>query len=166
MFLPIDIHFISVVSNGIRFSDQGIDIGMPCGTPVVAVADGVVVFAGPSQASASTTDSPSGESDGPLMVLIKLAEVVAFEGQDYSWARYENLICLDLRVETGEDQLVEVRAGQRLGRSGAARGVPHLNFSLLADKNGSPGRALPRDDLQRFLWREVAQAQLGFSAVT
>ena len=149
MLLPIDIHFVSVIGNGVCFSDQGVDIGMPGGTPVVATGDAWIVYSGP--------DPETGQN----LVIIHFKEPLLVDGQAYDYAWYGNLREIDHTVPNGRAKTA-VSAGERLGRSGAAHDVPYLHFRLLKKgPGGGPGEAMPRASLERWLWQEVAPRQLG-----
>lgn len=84
---------------------DGIDIGVPVGTPVVAAADGVVTFAG--EQSGYGTHVEVRHADGTVTTYSHLSEVDTIVGQ-------------------------KVRAGQQIaqsGNSGHSTG-PHLHFEV------------------------------------
>lgn len=146
MLLPVDIHFISVISNGVDLSSAGIDIGLPKGTPIVAVADGSVVYACED------------------MVVLRLDEPVAIDGQHCRFARYQNISPLSIHVDQAVNARVE--AGRMIGRSGSNTNPSYLNFQLLTEtKNGIAGSSIPKNNLYSFLWKDVAAAQTGAPAL-
>lgn len=95
-------------------SDNAIDIAAPVGTPVYAVADGVI---GPKIGPLGSKN-PRFAGD---RVYLQFGDNQAYYGH-----------LSKLVVKAGE----HVTDGQLLGYSGEANGVAHLHFSV---KNGSPG---------------------------
>jgi murein DD-endopeptidase MepM/ murein hydrolase activator NlpD len=94
-------------------SDNALDMGVPEGTPIYAVADGVVKLAGGSN------DDPSSRFNGFRFTL---------EGDDNAWF-YTHLSELD--VQEGDT----VKQGQLIGYSGTANGVEHLH---IGQRDGDP----------------------------
>jgi murein DD-endopeptidase MepM/ murein hydrolase activator NlpD len=84
-------------------SDNALDIRIPNGTPVIALADGVI---------AKTYKAPSGRTAGWQVTL---------RGASNAWF-YGHL--LTTSVKAGN----RVRRGQTIGTSGSANGVPHLHI--------------------------------------
>jgi murein DD-endopeptidase MepM/ murein hydrolase activator NlpD len=84
-------------------SDNAQDIRVPVGTPVIALADGVIV---------KTFRSPSGQTAGWQVTL---------RGASNAWF-YGHLSTVS--VKAGD----RVRKGQTIGTSGSANGVPHLHI--------------------------------------
>jgi murein DD-endopeptidase MepM/ murein hydrolase activator NlpD len=84
-------------------SDNALDIRIPNGTPVIALADGVIV---------KTFKSPSGRTAGWQVTL---------RGASNAWF-YGHLSTVS--VKAGD----RVRRGQAIGTSGSANGVPHLHI--------------------------------------
>lgn len=93
-------------------SDNAIDISIPMGTPVVAVASGVITQTG-GQASLAGRF-------GGFSLHLKTRD------NEYFYTHLKKL-----KVKEGQ----KVRAGQVIGISGSANGVPHLHFGV---KNGDP----------------------------
>jgi murein DD-endopeptidase MepM/ murein hydrolase activator NlpD len=96
-------------------SDRAVDLGVPKGTGVFAVVDGVI---GPQFGPLSSTE--------PRFAGIRLY----VNGGGNSWY-YAHLDSTADGIAPG----VAVKQGQLLGRSGVANGVPHLH---LACENGDP----------------------------
>jgi murein DD-endopeptidase MepM/ murein hydrolase activator NlpD len=84
-------------------SDNALDIAVPVGTPVIALADGVIV---------KTFKSASGVTAGWQVTL---------RGASNAWF-YGHLTTV--RVKAGD----HVRKGQTIGTSGSANGVAHLHI--------------------------------------
>ena len=114
---------------------NGVDFAASTGTPVVAAADGVVIWAGPK---------------GPNGNLVGLRHA---NGYDTYYAHLH-------RIQRGINKGVEVKANQRLGTVGSTgrSTAPHLHFGLkkrgrfidpLGVLNG-PGRQLSRTAMARF----------------
>ena len=96
-------------------SDNAVDINVPLGTPILAVADGVV-----GNVRLSTTDASS-----------KLAgHQVHFNTGDNEWF-YTHMSRLADGVKPGK----KFKKGQVIGYAGAAANVPHLHIGV---KNGDP----------------------------
>lgn len=99
-------------------SDNAVDVGVPNGTPILAIADGVVQKTGGSA-------NPNGRFGGFNFTL---------DGSDNSYF-YTHLS--KLKVKPGQ----RVRKGQVLGYSGSANGVEHLH---LGTKRGDPRKIAAR----------------------
>jgi murein DD-endopeptidase MepM/ murein hydrolase activator NlpD len=102
--------FVGTHTRGNWQSDNALDLGVPNGTPVIALDDGVIV---------KTFNSPSGVTAGWQVTL---------RSADNAWF-YGHLNTIDVRA--GE----RVRKGQTIGTSGSANGVPHLH---IGQQNGRP----------------------------
>lgn len=96
-------------------SDNAVDLRVPEGTPVYAATSGTITRAGPLGVSGSRF----------------AGDRVEIDGKRSSW--YGHLSRLTVRE--GE----RVKAGDLIGYSGSANGVPHLHF---ATKQGDPRRYL------------------------
>jgi murein DD-endopeptidase MepM/ murein hydrolase activator NlpD len=101
-------------------SDNAVDLAMPAGTPLTAVCDGVV---GPRTGSLG----PSSSRFGGVRFTLRCRD-----GRDWYYA---HLTALAPAIRPG----AVVRAGQGVGWSGVANGVPHLH---LAVSGGDPLGAL------------------------
>jgi murein DD-endopeptidase MepM/ murein hydrolase activator NlpD len=95
-------------------SDNAVDIAVPTGTPVRAVADGVI---GPQFGSLGS----SGRFEGDRLHLITA----------HNEFYYAHLSSYAAGIKPG----THVKKGQVLGYSGAANGVEHLHFG---EKKGDP----------------------------
>ena len=102
--------FVGTHTRGNWQSDNALDLGIPNGTPVIALDDGVIT---------KTFKSPSGVTAG-WQVTLKSA--------DNAWF-YGHLNTINVRAEQ------RVRKGQTIGTSGSANGVPHLH---IGQQNGRP----------------------------
>jgi murein DD-endopeptidase MepM/ murein hydrolase activator NlpD len=91
-------------------SDNALDIRVAVGTPVIALADGVIV---------KTYKAPAGVTAGWQVTL---------RGASNAWF-YGHLSTV--RVKAGD----RVRKGQTIGTSGSANGVPHLH---IGQQSGTP----------------------------
>ncbi|MBI2051821.1 M23 family metallopeptidase [Candidatus Roizmanbacteria bacterium] len=95
-------------------SDNAVDLGTPVGTPVCAIADGTL---GPRIGDSGSGGRYAG---------IRLTLITA----DNEWF-YHHMSELAQGIQGG----TQVRAGQILGLSGSANGVPHLHLGV---KSGNP----------------------------
>lgn len=98
-------------------SDNAVDIGVPDGTPIIAVSDGVVQKTGGSA-------NQSGRFGGFNLTLSG--------DNSYFYAHLSKL-----KVRPGQ----RVRKGQVLGYSGSANGVPHLHLGV---ERGDPRKIAAR----------------------
>lgn len=98
-------------------SDNALDIVVPVGTPVYAVADGVI---GPRIGLQNSKDPK----------LAGLRVTVQGQGNAYYYAHLSKLT-----VMAGQ----HVTAGQLIGYSGEANGLTHLHFAV---QTGTPGDAI------------------------
>jgi len=96
-------------------SDNAVDINIPVGTPILAVADGVI-----GKTFLSTTDTSS----------MLAGHQVHFATKDNEWF-YTHLSKLAKNIKPG----TKVKKGQVIGYGGSAAGVPHLHLGV---KNGNP----------------------------
>lgn len=103
---------------------NGVDFASAVGTPVFAIADGTVIFAGPS-----TIKLPSGEPGGGGFI-IKLRHRV-----DGKWitSAYMHLKKGSLLVKRG-DKVIEGQQIAQSGNTGASTG-PHLHFEIQRGRN-------------------------------
>lgn len=158
MIFPVDRHFFSVLSNGLKRSPHGIDIAMPVNVPVVAAGNGAVVYAGPEASWSKeirTSASKDRQSQGPMLVVLELDQPVVIDGRSYIYVSYGNLNCLSPKLHRIEKP-VTVKAGDCIGRSGSEATEPYLNLRLNQARDGSIGAELDRDRLHQFIWRDVA----------
>jgi murein DD-endopeptidase MepM/ murein hydrolase activator NlpD len=91
-------------------SDNAVDLAVPAGTPVYAVADGTIG----SQIGALDSNDP--HLEGLRLHLVT-------DGNEFYYAHLSQIV-----VQPGQ----EVQKGQLLGYSGEANGVAHLHFAALA----------------------------------
>lgn len=105
-FVPGSTHSAFVAPDNLA-SDNAVDIGIPIGTPVYAVTDGVI----------GHQIGPQDTSD-PHMAGLRLHLNAA--GVRFYYAHLS-------RIDVVAGQYVQ--AGQQLGLSGSAMGVPHLHFA-------------------------------------
>lgn len=112
---------------------NGHDWSMPAGTPIVAVADGQVVFA--------DFEPPFDcGSRGRVSALVVRIRHAAPHGEVFD-SVYVHLS----RIDVVQDQLVQ--AGERIGLSGTTgcSGGPHLHFGVLRLTHTNNGRPTPID---------------------
>lgn len=100
-------------------SDNAVDIGVPMGTNVYAVADGRIIRLGGSWSGGS------GNPDGFNVTIVT---------KDNEWF-YTHLKSRSPKLRVGG----KVVAGQYLGESGAGNGVPHLH---IGSRRGNPEQLL------------------------
>lgn len=106
-------------------SDRAYDLAVAKGTPVLAIWDGVI---GPRIGSLG----PSSDRFGGIRVYV---DVRRTSGEIVNSYYYAHLSKLAPGIKAG----VRVRAGQVIGYSGIAAGVPHLHVAVM---NGSPATKL------------------------
>lgn len=111
--------------------DSGCDINVPVGTPVVACADGEIVYS--EFGHTPWVPCPTHPHDTPGSVLIRLAQPLVVDGRTYYYAWYTHMSRLEHQVPDGGARH-PVRAGERLGLTGTGNDVPHLHFALLVDR--------------------------------
>ncbi len=134
--------------HGLRPLHRGVDMLNPQGTPVLAAADGVVVFAGEDLA---TPVGPMANFYGQAVVLEHHLPAQA----EPVFTLYGHLASIAVRVGR------TVRAGQRLGTVGS-RGVaigPHLHFEVRLGANAYTATQNP------VLWLQPPQKNQGVLAL-
>lgn len=121
-------------------ADTGMDVHVPVGTPVQAVADGTLVY---SERGHTPWTTPP---DTPNSILLKLDRPFAFKGKTWRYAWYTHLGDLAYQVPDGGAGR-RVAAGTRLGTTGRGNSVAHLHFGILTDRAQGPGQYLAPDDI-------------------
>jgi len=128
-------------------ADTGLDlVGPP--SPVYALAAGAVDYAERGHSLWS------GPRDTDLAVRIALDEPIALaDGRKVTHVWYAHLSELAFEQPSGAAKRRHVRAGERLGVSGRARGVNHLHLGLLLDGDTSQtwGTFLLEDEVRQVL---------------
>lgn len=107
-----------------RKHHNGVDFAAPIGTPVKAIADGKVIFAGPS-----TIKRADGEPGGGGY-LIKIRHKV---GRKFITSAYMHLRKGSIRVKKNE-LVLEGETIAQSGNTGDSTG-PHLHFEIQQGKN-------------------------------
>lgn len=108
--------------------DTGLDIsGSP--RPVYALAAGILDY------SERGHTLWTGPRDTPFCVRLALDEPIPWRGRRITHIYYAHLSAVDTVQAEGAAERRHVAAGERLGTSGMARGVPHLHIGLLLDGN-------------------------------
>ena len=110
--------------DNVRRHHNGIDAAMAVGTPVFAIANGTVIFAGPS-----SIKLPSGEPGGGGFI-IKIRHKV--EGK-WITSAYMHLKKGSLQVKKN-DKVLEGQKIAESGNTGASTG-PHLHFEIQRGKS-------------------------------
>lgn len=108
----------------IRKHHNGVDFATPIGTNVYAVADGRVIFAGPS-----SIKGPNGTVGGGGYI-VKIRHKI--DGKFYT-SSYMHLSKGSFKVAKG-DQVTEGQLIAKSGNTGASTG-PHLHFEIQRGKN-------------------------------
>jgi len=75
----------------------------------------------------------TGAKDSPYCVRLTLDEPIAYKGHKITHAYYAHLSSITFEQAEGATKKRRVTAGEPLGTSGVARGVPHLHLGLLLD---------------------------------
>ncbi|MGZ5967129.1 MAG: hypothetical protein ACXWP4_05640 [Polyangiales bacterium] len=106
--------------------DTGLDlVGTP--RPVYAIAAAKVDYAEKGHTRWL------GPKDTPYCVRLTLDEPIAWKGHKITHAYYAHLSSVAFEQKEGVAKPRHVKAGEALGTSGVARGVPHLHLGLLLD---------------------------------
>lgn len=106
--------------------DTGLDIG-GASLSVHAIADGTLDYA--ERGHTRWT----GPRDTAMSVRLALDEPIPWGKHRVTHVYYTHMARLDLQKAEGEAKVIRVAAGQRLGTSGTANGIPHLHLGLLCD---------------------------------
>lgn len=109
-------------------SDSGVDIHVPKGTPVVAVADGYVIYA--EQGHTMWDKYP----DTANSILIEFVTPLLIGGLSYYYAWYTHLSKLYINVADGSSP-ASIKQGTKIGETGLGNSVPHLHFGILNDRS-------------------------------
>ncbi len=107
-------------------ADTGLDLA---GSPrdVYAIASGTLEYAETGHTAWN------GRHDSPWALRLRLDEPIARGDRRVTHVWYAHLSEVAREVHEGSAELVHVRAGERLGRSGSANGSPHLHLGMLLD---------------------------------
>ena len=73
------------------------------------------------------------QPDSPYCVRLTLDEPIVYKGHKITHAYYAHLSGVAFEQPEGASKKRHVTAGEALGTSGVARGVPHLHLGLLLD---------------------------------
>jgi len=145
MIFPIDIRYIKSCKDTAYASDNGADISCPKGTPIVAIADGTIIYSEHGHAKSY----PGFEAvDTRYSIRFKLDTPI----QGFPEVFYTHLSKLAF---TEHNYGRRVRQGEYLGETGVARGNKHLHISLYYGQ-----QFMPPFVLRDFLWKEVLPEQL------
>ena len=122
-------HFHNPMPGGVfagYVGDTGLDLA---GSPrkVHAIADATVDYAEKGHTRWT------GPKDSPFCVRLKLDQPVAWKGRKITHVYYAHLSAVELEQSESTTKKRHVVAGEPLGTSGVARGVPHLHLGLLLD---------------------------------
>lgn len=104
--------------------DDGLDIHTPVGSPVMSISDGTVVYSDPS---GHTLEEGPGNTTGAVRIA----------NTDGTQAVYFHLSSL-AGLAPGQ----QVSAGQVVGASGIANGVPHVHVGLYQGPGGDGGNSM------------------------
>jgi murein DD-endopeptidase MepM/ murein hydrolase activator NlpD len=106
--------------------DTGLDlVGSP--RPVHAIAAATVDYAEKGHTRWT------GPKDSPYCVRLAFDQPIAWKGRKITHAYYAHLSAVAFEQAEGAKKKRHVAAGELLGTSGTARGVPHLHLGLLLD---------------------------------
>lgn len=107
-------------------ADTGLDIaGSP--RPVYAIAAGTLDYSEPGHTLWT------GRGDTANCVRIRLDRPIAWKGRKVTHIYYAHLSELEYLQAEGSPARKAIEAGERLGKSGKARGSPHLHLGFLLD---------------------------------
>lgn len=120
-------------------SDNACDISCRKGTPIYAVHDGTLGNFGVLPGSGTVVHNPS--SGGALAG--NRVNVIGREQSSY----YAHMSDLSAEIKNVGREGMRIRAGQLIGYSGLANGVPHLHFAV---RNGTPFHYIPGGDPRKY----------------
>jgi len=130
-------------NNGGYDSDTGLDILVPFGSPVVAAADGEIIY---SERGHTPWVNPP---DTPFSILIRLKKPFKYEGVTYYAIWYTHLSELKRLVKDGAKP-VQIKQGAVIGKTGCGNRVPHLHFGIV--KNRQQTAFLGHQEIAKIIW--------------
>ncbi len=138
----------TIKNNGTYRGDSGIDILVPKGTPVVAAADGVIIYSENGHTPWGTKKYIGIDTPGSILIrLDKPFEHPTSKSSNkiYPYIWYTHLsglahnfppkwnVTKEMCDGTGESIERIVKAGDYLGKTGLGNRVPHLHFGVPVD---------------------------------
>lgn len=136
-------------NNGGYDADSGLDISVPVGTPVYAVADGEIVY---SEYGHTPWVNPP---DTPYSILLRLAAPFQYKGHGVNYAWYTHMSRLAHDVPDGTTPK-KVKRGALLGYSGTGNKVPHLHLGLIEDRQQN--RTMPHPLIAELIWDQKGES--------
>jgi len=147
MIFPVEQAHIVHAQKTAYDGDIGTDIGVPVGTPIVAVGDGSIIYAEYGHTPWKTPP------DTPYSVKIKLDEPIRRGGKLYPYVFYTHLQRVEPRAKGSR-----VKVNEIVGWSGIGNRVPHLHISFSQDK--AVKYYMGPFAGQNMMWNEWLPAQL------
>ena len=134
-------------------SDTGLDISAPVGTPVLAAANGKVVYAEKGHTSWQRRDRVTGaDIDTPYSILVELDNPVTFkDGRKANYIWYTHLSKLQVEKADGSENSVPIKQGDVIGYSGTANDSPHLHFGVLTNRSQEEGEYFTPAEIREML---------------
>ena len=114
-------------------ADTGMDIAVPVGTEVRAVADGTIIYSEFGHTPWQTYP------DTPGCILVKLDVPQSINGTDWTLVWYCHLSSLANNVPDDGAHCKKVSMGTVLGKTGIGNQVPHLHFGILTNREQADG---------------------------
>jgi murein DD-endopeptidase MepM/ murein hydrolase activator NlpD len=130
--------------------DTGMDMNVPVGTPVRAVADGMIIYAEFGHTEWSPGNHPECPHDTPGTILFQLAIPQDIEGVFYSLVWYTHLSKLRYAVRDG-GMGRRVKMGEIIGWTGTGNNSPHLHFGILTSRAQGAGDYMPAAQVAKYM---------------
>lgn len=135
--------------------DTGVDVHMPVGSPVIAVADGMVIYcegyAGKGRAHTPWVPTEKYPKDTPGCILLRFDEPFYKGGELWRFGWYAHLSDGFAVIRDGIDAPRRVLRGMMIGHSGTARGIHHIHYGMLKDRRQRKGDYMEPIALARWM---------------
>lgn len=122
----------------------------------MAVGKAKIIYSGPQAPSSCKSGEKVPGGCETKMILLKLVNPILIKKMLYNLIWYESLEKLVFKKSLTSPRIIKVKAGELLATSGAGLGVPHLNFRLLTENDGSIGAAMTETQLSSYIWAQIA----------
>jgi murein DD-endopeptidase MepM/ murein hydrolase activator NlpD len=126
-------------------ADSGLDICCKYGTPVVACADGKIIYS--EWGHTPWKKYP----DTPGSVLLEFGTPFIHKGKEYYYAWYTHLSELAFNIPDG-GRTFPVKEGTMLGKTGNGNSVAHLHFGILSNRQQNDGDFIDPMELEEIVY--------------